>query len=192
MNNKALNTIGSKIQDVASSISNSNWAKAVIPTTNELNETIAKNTKLAGSLYNENIQKNLASMFQGINIPEEEAIRMAKNVNIKNYEESIDALADNISKYTDKPVDKVIQRAKEVTNAEISRGIDPDTIPTSSKVLKYPQAYFMNQDKKIKNTRIATAAAAYTGVAISGRYLSGGTLTRDNYGRKDIAGVPFV
>ena len=192
MNNKALNAIGSKIQDVASSVANSNWAKNMMPTVEELNETIAKNTKLSQSLYTENIQKNLATMFQGIDIPEEEALRMAKNVNAKNYEEAINNLSDDISKYTDKPVDKVIERAKAETALEISKGISTDTLSTTDKVLKYPQAYFMNPDKKVRNTRIATTAATYAGVAVGGRYLSGGTLTRDNYGRKDIAGVPFI
>lgn len=191
MNNKALNVVGSKIQDVASSVANSKWAKNIIPSVNELNETIAKNEILSKSIRTENVQKNLATMFQGIDIPEEEAIRMAKGVKIKNYDEAIDNLAENISEYTDKPVDKVIERAKSVTQEEISKAIDPSTIAGFER-LKYPAAYFMNPDKKVRNTRIATAAATYAGVSVGGRYLSGGTLTRDNYGRKDIAGVPFI
>lgn len=192
MNTKALNSVGAKIQDVASSVANSKWGQTVIPTMNELNQTIAGNPKLAGSLNNENIQKSLATMFQGANIPEEEALRMAKTVKAKNYEQAIDALSDDISKYTDKPVEKVVERAKAVTEKAIKKGVDPDTISTPDKILKYPGAYFMNPDKKIRNTRIATAAATYAGVAVGGRYLSGGTLTTDNYGRKDIAGVPFL
>lgn len=192
MNNKIVNAVGSKIDDIASSIANSKWGKAVIPTVEELNQTIASNTHLSKSMYNENIQKSLATMFQGIDVPEEEAIRMAKKVNVKNYDEAINALSDDISKYTDKPVDKVMQRAKNITEAELSKAIDPGTISTPEKILKYPGAYFMNPDKKIAGTRIATAAGAYAGVAVGGRYLSGGTLTRDNYGRKDIAGVPFI
>lgn len=192
MNNKALNTIGATIQDVASSVANSKWGQAVIPTTNELNQTIASNIKLSSSLHNENIQKSLATMFQGANIPEEEATRMAKKVNARNYEQAIDRLSDDIGKHTDKPVDKIIDRAKTVTEKEISKGIDPDSLTIPDKIMKYPGAYFMNPDKKIRNTRIATAAAAYTGVAVGGRYLSGGTLTTDQYGRKDIAGIPLL
>lgn len=190
MNNKALNAIGSKIQDVASSVASSKWAKNIVPTVDELNQTISSNAKLAKSLHTDNIQKSLATMFQGINVPEQEAIRMAKNVNAKNYEEAINNLSGDISKYTDKPVDKVIERAKTITEEELSKGID--TISTTNKILKYPQAYFMNPNKSVRNTRIAAAAATYAGVAVGGRYISGGTLTRDNYGRKDIAGVPFI
>lgn len=53
-------------------------------------------------------------------------------------------------------------------------------------------AYFTNPDKAIRNTRIAAAAGAYGGVAIASRYMNGGTLTRDQYGRRDIAGIPFI
>ena len=192
MNNKALNTVGAKIQDIASSVANSQWAKAITPSMDELNQTIASNAKLAKSIHTENMRKSLGTMLQGIDVPEQEAIRMAKSINSKNYEEAIEALSDDISKYTDKPVDKVIQRAKTVTKQELEKKIDPDTISIPEKVLKYPGAYFMGSDKKVRNTRIATAAAAYAGVTVGGRYLSGGTLTRDNYGRKDIAGVPFI
>lgn len=187
MNGKA---IGSTIQEVASSI-----AKNVYPgrteLANELNQTIA-NSKLGNSLRNEGIQKSLASMFQGIDIPEQEALRMAKTVKASNYSDAIGALSDDISKYTDKPVDKVIERAKMVTEKEISKGISTDSLSIPDKIMKYPRAYFMNPDKKVQTTRIATTAAAYAGLSVGGRYLTGGTLTRDNYGRKDIAGVPFL
>ena len=56
MNGKA---IGKTIEDVASSISNSKWAKSIIPTVNELNKTIASNSKLSSSLHTENIQKSI-------------------------------------------------------------------------------------------------------------------------------------
>lgn len=188
MNKKAF---GTTVQEVASSIAKDIFPGKA-PLIHELNQTISSNTKLAGSLHNENIRKSLASMFQGVNIPETEAIRMAQTVNVKNYTQAIDALSDDISKYTDKPVDKVIERAKTVTEKEIHKGIDPDSLSIPDKLLKYPGAYFMNPDKRIRNTRIAAAAGTYAGLAVGGRYLSGGTLTTDNYGRKDIAGVPFL
>lgn len=196
MNGKA---IGQTIEDVASSISNSKWAKSIIPTVDELNKTIADNSKLSRSLHDENIHRQLKSMFTGINIPEEEASRMAKTVKSKNYEQAINELSEDISKYTDKPVDKVLERAKSITEKELSRKVDIDEAgiggklnATVNKVIKYPQAYFMNQDKSIRNTRIGTAVGAYAGLTIGGRYLQGGTLTTDQYGRKDIAGIPFL
>lgn len=190
MNGKA---IGDTIQDLASSVANSKWGKAVIPTTDELNRTISGNTRLAGSLYDEKIQKSLGRMFAfEANIPDLEAVKMAKNVTAKNYDKAIESLSDDIVKYADKPVDKVIQRAKDVVKKEISKGIDADSLSIPDKVMKYSAAYFMNPDKQIRNTRKATVAAAYAGTAIGGRYLTGGTLTTDKYGRKDIAGVPFL
>lgn len=191
--------IGETIEDVASSISNSKWAKSIIPTVDELNKTIADNSKLSRSLHDENIHRQLKSMFTGINIPEEEASRMAKTVKSKNYEQAINELSEDISKYTDKPVDKVLERAKSITEKELSRKVDINEAgiggklnATVNKVIKYPQAYFMNPDKSIRDTRIGTAVGAYAGLAIGGRYLQGGTLTTDQYGRKDIAGIPFL
>ena len=199
MNNKIVNAVGSKIDDIASSIVNSKWGKTVIPTVEELNETIANNARLSGPLYTENIQRGLESMFVSADIPKDVAERMSKSVNAKNYTKAIDNLSDEISKHTDKPVDKITQMAKTITEEELAKKIDIKDVGKGGsknskihRVISYPQAYFMNPDKKIAGTRIATAAGAYAGVAVGGRYLSGGTLTRDNYGRKDIAGVPFI
>ena len=131
-------------------------------------------------------------MFQGINIPEEEAIKMAKTVNGKNYEKAIDNLSESIAEHTDKPVDKVIQRAKTITEKELNKAIDTDMMSIPDKIMKYPQAYFKNPDKKIRNTRIGTAVGTYAALSVGRRYLQGGTLTTDQYGRKDIAGIPFL
>lgn len=189
MNKKA---VGDTVQSVVSSITESKWAKAIVPTMDELNQTIVSNTRLSAPLRNDNIKSSLATMFQGIDIPEEQAVKMAKSVNAKNYSDAIDALSDDIAQYTDKPVDKVIARAKEVTKKEIEKNIDSDSLSASHKALGYPVAYFATPDKTVRNYRIGTAVGAYAGVAIGGRYLSGGTLTRDSYGRKDIAGIPFI
>lgn len=193
MNGKA---VGETIKDIASSISNSKWAQSIIPTVEELNKTIADNSKLSSSLHTENIQKSLSSMFQGINIPEEKAIKMAKTINEKNYNKAIDDLAESIAENTDKPVDKVIARAKTITERELNKTIKAsdvdDIMSTPDKIIKYPQAYFSNPDKKVRNTRIGTAVGAYTALSVGGRYLQGGTLTTDQYGRKNIAGIPFI
>ena len=74
----------------------------------------------------------------------------------------------------------------------ISREITDTDISPYQKPFIYPVAYFSNPDKHIRHTRINTAIGTYAGVAVGGRYLSGGTLTRDKYGRKDIAGIPFL
>ena len=190
MNTKA---VGNKVQDIVSSVTNSKWAKSIVPTIEELNETIAGNSKLSNSIYTKKIQEALGSTLQKAGLPEGEAIHIAKRVNAKNYEEALNNISETISDYvSDKPVDTIIQSAKIKMDRKMAEQIDSSDISTIDKIVKYPGAYFMGENKKVRNTRIATAAAAYAGVAIGGRYLSGGTLTRDNYGRKDIAGVPFV
>lgn len=60
------------------------------------------------------------------------------------------------------------------------------------KLVETPKAYFTNPDKDIRKARIIGTGVMYAGAAVGSRYLTGGTLTRDSYGRKDIAGVPFV
>lgn len=61
-----------------------------------------------------------------------------------------------------------------------------------TKLTETPKAYFTNPDKSIRNARIGAAGAGYAIAAVGGRYLSGGTLMKDSYGRRDIAGIPFV
>jgi actin-like ATPase involved in cell morphogenesis len=189
MNNKAM---GETIKDIASSIANSKWGKAIIPTTDELNKTIIGNSKLSDGIYTRKIQDALGSTLQSAGVPQDASVQIAKKIDIKNYKDSIDTIADDISQYTDKPVDKIIQAAKNTIDKRVSTPIDKDDITTMDKVLKYPQAYLMNPDKNMKNTRIATLAGTYVGATVGNRFLSGGTLTHDSYGKKDIAGIPFI
>lgn len=56
----------------------------------------------------------------------------------------------------------------------------------------YASTYFNNPDKSIKAQRIAAVAGTYAGVAVGSRYLAGGNLTHDEYGQRDIAGIPFI
>ena len=60
------------------------------------------------------------------------------------------------------------------------------------KMIVYPKTYYSNPDKTIRNTRIAATVGTASALAVGGRYLSGGTLTRDQYGQKNIAGIPFI
>ena len=60
------------------------------------------------------------------------------------------------------------------------------------KMIVYPKTYYWNPDKTIRNTRIAATIGTASALAVGGRYLSGGTLTTDRYGQKDIAGIPFI
>lgn len=69
---------------------------------------------------------------------------------------------------------------------------DVQNLKWYQKAKEYTSAYYLSPDKKTRNTRIAATAGAVSAVSVGGRFLSGGTLTRDQYGQKDIAGIPFI
>lgn len=52
--------------------------------------------------------------------------------------------------------------------------------------------YYTNGTGQQMATRAGVTAGAYAGGAIGLRYLSGGTLTTNNQGESDIAGIPFI
>ena len=55
-----------------------------------------------------------------------------------------------------------------------------------------PSAYLNVEDKAVKNDRIKALVGGYAGIAIGGRIIQGGSITRDQYGQNDIAGIPFI
>lgn len=69
---------------------------------------------------------------------------------------------------------------------------DVQNLKWYQKAKEYTSAYYLSPDKKTRNTRIAATAGTVSAVSVGGRFLSGGTLTRDQYGQKDIAGIPFI
>lgn len=69
---------------------------------------------------------------------------------------------------------------------------DIKTLPWYTKAKEYSQSYYFSQNKKDNYIRVGATAGAISAVGVGTRYLSGGTLTRDQYGQKDIAGIPFI
>lgn len=71
-------------------------------------------------------------------------------------------------------------------------------IGTLNYIFNAPKAYFNPLDeagklnKDVARTRKLTAFGAYAGVTVGGRFVKGGSLTKDQYGQKDIAGIPFI
>ena len=63
MNGKA---IGETIEDVASSISNSKWAKSIIPSVDELNKTIAHDSKMSAKWMDERVQKRVSDTLEDL------------------------------------------------------------------------------------------------------------------------------
>ena len=196
MNTKAM---GETIEDIASSVANSKWAKSIIPTINELNQTMAKNISSSKKFLDKQAQLGATQALERIGgLSKEEAETISKSISSKNINESIDELKDEITEYIsdNRDIDKIISGMKKKATDNINK--EPnleqimDGMKKNEKYLHYPKAYFTNPDKTIRNTRIGTAIGAYAALSVGRRYLQGGTLTTDEYGRKDIAGIPFL
>lgn len=157
----------------------------------ELNETIATNPKMSAKWMDEKVQDEVLQRMQKLNIPEEKASELAQSVHAATYKEDIDALSKSLNEYTDK-TEAVSNLMKKKAEGVINKGPGNIELGLYDKITKYPQAYFSNPDKKVRNTRIGTAVGTYAALSVGGRYLQGGTLTTDQYGRKDIAGIPFL
>lgn len=117
-----------------------------------------------------------------------EAEALIKNFDINNAEQSLTEILKEVG-INSEPI-------KEKTMSEINKRINHagEQVINNSNAFKTfdVPAYFLDKDKKTVATRIGTTVAGIGTVNIAGRYLSGGTLTTDRYGRKDIAGIPFV
>lgn len=157
----------------------------------ELNETISTNPKMSAKWMDEKVQDEVLQRMQKLNIPEEKANELVQSVHAATYKEDIDELSKSLNEYTDK-TEAVSNLMKKKAEEVINKGPGNIELGLYDKITKYPQAYFSNPDKKVKNTRIGTAVGAYAALSVGGRYLQGGTLTTDQYGRKDIAGIPFL
>lgn len=196
--NEMISSFGKSINEIASEFAGvDNYAKTIFPGLKKLEEefaqTIAGDTKLSSSLMDDKVQRTVRETLEGIEgIPNIDEI--VNKVHAQTYEKDIDGLADIIAKHSDK-ADIAVNIMKDDAKEVIDAGLNPNNLSLGliDKAKKYPKAYFFSHpDKKIRNTRIGTAVGVYAGVSVGGRYLSGGTLTTDSYGRKDIAGIPLL
>lgn len=157
---------------------------------NELNQTIANDPKMSAKWMDERVQKRVSDTLEDL-VPKDKIEELSQTVHSATYSDDIDELAKSIGQYTDK-ADIASKIMKDEAKEVIDNGLDNIKPGLYDKITKYPQAYFKNPDKKVRNARIGTAIGAYAGLTVGGRYLQGGTLTTDQYGRKDIAGIPFL
>lgn len=194
---KMISDLGKNAMDFAREFAKGNYARSIYPGKNqlkqELDQTIAKNVKISSNLLDDKIQMTAKSILNGVGIPDAEVQKMASGIHAKTYEKDISNLANDIAKHS-KNVDGVVNKMTSKAKTIVDDGLNPDNLQLGllDKAMKYPQAYFSNPDKKITQNRIATAAGAYVGITVGGRFLSGGNLTSDSYGKKDIAGIPFI
>lgn len=157
---------------------------------NELNQTITNDPKMSAKWMDERVQKRVSDTLEDL-VPKDKIEELSQTVHSATYSDDIDELAKSIGQYTDK-ADIASKIMKDEAKEVIDNGLDNIKPGLYDKITKYPQAYFKNPDKKVRNARIGTAIGAYTALSVGGRYLQGGTLTTDQYGRKDIAGIPFL
>lgn len=89
--------------------------------------------------------------------------------------------------FNESSVSKIINKSGMFTAEEKSN-------IANSVVDKYfnPKDYFTHPDAKIRRRRIGTAVGAYGAGAMVTRKLQGGTLTKNEYGERDIAGIPLI
>ena len=201
---------GHTIDDIAASIAKNDYVQAVFPGVAPLKQEI--NERIGSYVDDGSYIKILKDKGLGVSSTKKDAKiiqTFADNFDPDNLAD-IGLSADVISKitaYNDTVTSKNVQDAlssikKDANSEHISKLIDEHITPqimhktgfedASARIhgvnyaLNVPRAYYGNPDKKIRNTRIATTAGAYVGAAVGGRYLAGGTLTTDSYGRKDI------
>jgi hypothetical protein len=208
--NDFMSGMGKGIDEIAAEIAGSNYYKNIIPgkerLMKETNEFINNNAKVkarvkASEINDElpgSIERTAAFLNQlgeDVNINKEQATEIARVMHGTDYSDSsFEKLSEALqgSGISEENASKIVNSVKVTTNKILEKDASIKNASMLQKPATYVQAYFSNPNEKIKNQRIATAVGAYAGLTLGGRFLSGGTITTDSYGRKDIAGVPFV
>lgn len=199
------------IGDIANQISSSQFTKNVLPTPEgfgaELGTYISSNRKIKiGYLQSKlddaiGMAADMPLSKAGLNADEIKAVndQLARAMQGTDYsDEALDTLADIMQRNNvdDATFQKFKKRAANNINDTLNAGavtVEKATIAEGVlHPLRYASTYFNNPDKTIKKQRIAAVAGAYAGVAVGSRLLAGGNLTHDEYGQKNIAGVPFI
>ena len=187
-----------------SKIKESNIYKTIIPGKKQLTEEVA--TRMSGKtiINSAGIKAEIDSeilekyKMMGVDIPENISKAFEdfgkSNLDDKAFNELNEALkkdsifsggADSVIDLT-KDISKKYKSSKNVTTDDVQN------LKWYQKAKEYTLAYYLSPDKKTRNTRIAATAGTVSAVSVGGRFLSGGTLTRDQYGQKDIARIPFI
>lgn len=198
---KGVNGIGQLVESIAGSEYWNKVAPGMKQLQQEVGERIAKN-KGAGLTkdsveYTAHLMAETFYNFQNKAGQDYSALEKELIGKIKN-ESSIDAIfkeyGDIFEGFDEDFINKLKLGMK--SNLDTSAGYTPEeaykTATTFQKLIETPKTYFTHPDKSTRNARILTAAGGYAAASVGARYLTGGTLTRDSYGRNDIAGIPFI
>ena len=192
-----------------SKLSENSVYKTLVPSKEDLANSIAKNmpdkketnaAKIGESVheYLENTDSMLKQMtgdgFKKDVYATVDAFTKAKDFSDEAYQKLTGKLNDSIPDnpdLADAIVGSIKENVKINTKERKTVQADIDSMPWYEKAKQYTKAYYF-QDDEPQYARMGATVGGVATVAIAGRYLSGGTLTRDKYGNKDIAGIPFV
>lgn len=208
-----LHTMATSAEEAVDKIAGSQFIKNVKTTVAELDENMARLSS-QGKLFQVPFARNMKdrgigneAMMSKINDALQgglddgaysaEAMNKAKdiikNINSSNQDQIFGQLEGALSKNGFEYVKEDITKALSSQTAQNSGSVDLKQM--MGKVNYYaniPKAYFNPADPKVRSDRIKAAVGGYAGVAVGARVLQGGSITRDEYGQRDIAGIPFV
>ena len=112
---------------------------------------------------------------------------------------SKDVLSSTIDDSLLKEMDVTPKMLEQSHRQQVKRFSNPDYSSTSvrgaaSDASEMAMSYFLGNgvSKTARNTRLGVAGAGVAGAMTGGRFISGGSLTHNNKGEKDIMGVPFI
>lgn len=212
--NEVLKKGAQNIGDVADNILSSQFVKNVIPTGEGLRQEVGTYIGSNAAIKARYIQDELAGAVKrsatvslnkaGLSTEDIGTVtsEIAQAMQGTDYSDAaLDTLAEIMQRNSVEG--EAFERFKQNASAKVKSAMDNAPLDHISfrdglnaegmkHPLRYAEAYFNNPDKKIKKQRIAAVAGTYAGVAVGARYLSGGNLTHDEYGQKNIAGIPFI
>lgn len=196
-------TAGQKVNDVLDSVISSNFIRRLKPSVEEINDTIAqmaqkdklwKITPMRGADATENIQRVVDDYADRLFVDNNDIQSIAHKLSSSNLDESFKKMYSLVE--NDTGLEKKINAFESKIREAGTVHIDPSNVKADVGGINYamniPKAYFSHPDKQIRSTRINSAIGAYAAATIGTRVMSGGSLTTDSYGRKDIAGIPFI
>lgn len=197
--------------DLVSHIQSSQFVKNVLPDGEtfgkELGAYIESNQAVKASLIREELNQAVGVAAQpflrkaGVSEDDIAAvnIQLAKALEGTDYsDKALETLAEIMQKHN---VDQAkfeafkkiaSQNVQDTFSAKHIEDIQPSVVEGVFHPKRYAATYFGNPDKTIKRQRIAAVAGSYVGVSVGARLLQGGNLTHDEYGQKNIAGIPFI
>lgn len=199
MKNSILNGIyhlKNSAMDVAESIAKSDYGQKVIP--QNFSQELGEAFRTSGYFKSLQAQEGVNSVLSDYISDVAERDKLTRNINGNKLDESLERIREPLkSKLSEEvDVDDALARMRKAAQNEMDSNTTAqeayNRMHTVDRVTYAPGAYFSHPDSKTRHARMIAAAASAETVAITGRYLSGGTLTRDSYGRKDIAGIPLI